>query len=386
MKRQLLSIVAATSAFAAFAQLPASTSPENKKAVLEEYTGIHCGYCPDGHQIASQIYANDPDNVVLINIHAGGFAVAANGEPDFTTYVGAQLNGQFGVNSYPSGVINRSIVSGTAMACDRSVWATACNAKKAEPAYCNVALEGWIDTVSSYDPNTGYPMRILTVNAEVYYTGSSPVNNNSLSIMLLEDSIHGYQSNYGNYNMANYNADGSYNHNHVLRAMLTPGNFGKSYNTTSAGSTYTFTTTYNIPMTYGATGKETPANIYQMHLVAFVTESYKNTINAAHGTIGFRTGVFTGVKSNNGVADNINVFPNPASGLAKVRVNTGKADHVSVSVFNQVGQLVFESASKEVSAGTNDIELNTQNWASGLYSVIVKSSEGTVAKKLNVVK
>jgi hypothetical protein len=33
------------------AQTIVSTSPENKKIVLEEYTGIHCTYCPDGHEL-----------------------------------------------------------------------------------------------------------------------------------------------------------------------------------------------------------------------------------------------------------------------------------------------------------------------------------------------
>ena len=32
---------------ATFAQTIVSTDPEDKKVVLEEYTGIHCGYCPD---------------------------------------------------------------------------------------------------------------------------------------------------------------------------------------------------------------------------------------------------------------------------------------------------------------------------------------------------
>ena len=35
-----------------------STSPENKKVVLEEFTGITCGYCPDGHAIANNIANN----------------------------------------------------------------------------------------------------------------------------------------------------------------------------------------------------------------------------------------------------------------------------------------------------------------------------------------
>ena len=39
-----------------------STLPENKKIVLEEYTGFHCGNCPAGHLLAQQIYDNNPGN------------------------------------------------------------------------------------------------------------------------------------------------------------------------------------------------------------------------------------------------------------------------------------------------------------------------------------
>jgi hypothetical protein len=43
------------------AQTIVSTSPENKKIILEEYTGIHCTYCPDGHEIAQSLKDANPD-------------------------------------------------------------------------------------------------------------------------------------------------------------------------------------------------------------------------------------------------------------------------------------------------------------------------------------
>jgi len=54
-----------------FAQTIVSTSPENKNVILEEFTGIHCGYCPDGHAIAQGIQDDNPDDVFIINIHTG---------------------------------------------------------------------------------------------------------------------------------------------------------------------------------------------------------------------------------------------------------------------------------------------------------------------------
>ena len=56
------------------AQTFVSTIAENKNVVLEEFTGISCTYCPDGHRIAKDIFNQNPNDVVLINIHTGSFA------------------------------------------------------------------------------------------------------------------------------------------------------------------------------------------------------------------------------------------------------------------------------------------------------------------------
>jgi len=43
-----------------------STSPENKKAIVEESTGIHCGYCPEGHAILNTSSAQNPGQVLVV--------------------------------------------------------------------------------------------------------------------------------------------------------------------------------------------------------------------------------------------------------------------------------------------------------------------------------
>src|SRR5690625_8045941 len=57
-----------------YGQTIVSTETQNKKAILEEFTGINCTYCPDGHAIAEQILTNNPGNAFAINIHVGGYA------------------------------------------------------------------------------------------------------------------------------------------------------------------------------------------------------------------------------------------------------------------------------------------------------------------------
>lgn len=275
-----------------FAQLPVSTAPQNKKAVIEEFTGIHCGYCPDGHFRAQNIYAADPTNVVLINIHSGSFANAATGEPDFKTTPGNAIDPMSGMNilGYPAGAVNRTnfgnattptlsqqTVTPWGMAQSRGTWTTTVPNIKSQSAYCNVALQGTIDATT----------RVLTVQAQVYYTANSPVGTNSLNIVLLEDKIPGIQSNYGSptlYYAANYNADGSYNHSHVLRNTLT-GNFGVPVSPTTMGSTYSQTFTYTIPSTMGPVGKTSQVLLGRLKLAAFVTQTQSLTINAAHGPL-----------------------------------------------------------------------------------------------------
>lgn len=262
-----------------FAQLPVGTAPQNKKAILEEFTGIHCGYCPDGHYIANVIQASDPANTVLINIHSGSFANAAVGEPDLKTAIGSAIDlmpGN-GITGYPAGTMNRSVLTGSVMAGGRGNWAAWATSVKTQTAYCNVAVQGNVNAVT----------RVLTYTAQVYYTANSPVSTNSITVMLLEDKVLGIQSNYGTplYNASNYNADGSYNHNHVLRAGLTAGNFGITIPVTTSGTTFSTTGTYTVPATYGATGKENPCLLGNIELVAFVTQTDRNTINGAYGPI-----------------------------------------------------------------------------------------------------
>jgi len=276
MKKQLLTIMAMGAMSSMFAQLPVSTAPQNKKAVLEEYTGIHCGYCPDGHKIATNIYNADPTNVFLVNVHAGGFATPSAGEPDFRTTDGTSMNSTFGITGYPTGQVNRTAYSGT-VTLSRSAWTNAVNTIKSQAAYCNVAVQSTVNAVT----------RVITVQAQVYYTANSPAGTNYLTVMLLEDKVPGPQSDYGNYNPTNWNIDGTYNHNHMLRKTLTA-SFGNPITPTTAGSTFSTTLNYTIPAIYGAGSNTNTCMLGRLEVVAFVSQtnlSAGSIINAARGPI-----------------------------------------------------------------------------------------------------
>ncbi|MDI9342449.1 MAG: Omp28-related outer membrane protein [Sediminibacterium sp.] len=603
MKKHLLTFFSAGFAVSAMAQLPASTSPQTKVAVLEEFTGINCTWCPDGHKIANQIKAANPSGkVLLVNIHTGGFANPSAGQPDYRTAEGAAIMAipGMGVTGFPMGAVNRAVFSGTAMATSRTAWTANVGTVLTQTSYVNVACQATLDV------NT----RVITVDAQAYYTANSPTSNNFLTIALLEDNVVGPQVGGASLNPTQTNPDGSYNHQHMLRKVLTP-TFGNTITTTSSGSTYNTQVSYTIPALYGAGTATNACNIGNLEIIAFVTEnsqnkiisgasgpiqftgianaldagvanlkvdnmvcagisapefkmtnfgaatltnvvvaynvnggtpqtytwtgnctsfqqktinlpninftpasnntlninvvtangvadpitsnnnvskttwpltnlianninmqmnftqdrygsestwevrdevtnalitsggpytdlaangtalqtktftvnqntcfkvkvndSYGDGINAGYGAGNYRilSGATQTVYSSNGQygpgelnymktsltaglnAESINVFsgislaPNPSNGFSKLNVDMFQNDNVSVTVFNQLGQVVYEVSAKELSAGNHTFELNTQSWADGLYNVTVKGSNGTMTKKLTVAK
>lgn len=243
-----------------FAQTIVSTTPENKKVILEEFTGVNCQFCPDGHARANALKEANPNDFFVINIHVGGYATPSGSQPDFRTPFGTAIAGQTGLTGYPSGTINRKVFSsamtpgGTAMG--RGDWAAATNQVLAQSSYVNVGTTATIDAAT----------RELTVNVEAYYTGSSPVSTNKLNVALLQNNTAGPQTGGG--------AGTNYQHQHRLIHLLT-GQWGEDITTTTSGSLVTKTYTYTIPATYNLI----PAVIGDFEIVAFLSEGNQNIIS-----------------------------------------------------------------------------------------------------------
>lgn len=242
------------------AQTIVGTDPENKNVVLEEFTGIHCVYCPEGHAIAQGIYNAHPNDVVLINIHQGSYAVPSGSEPDFRTPWGDAIAGQSGLLGYPAGTVNRHLFpgysQGSGTAQGRGTWVTTSNIILDQPSYLNIALEATIVTST----------RQLVVYAEVYYTDNSPEETNFLNIAILQNNILGPQTGGG---MGN-----NYVHKHMLRHLLT-GQWGTEITETTTGSLYTGTFIYEMPANYN----EVPLVLEDIDIVGFVTESHQEVIS-----------------------------------------------------------------------------------------------------------
>ncbi len=259
MKKFTLILIALLSmTFMSKAQQYVSTEPANRNVILEEFTGRNCGYCTDGHRIANQIMAQNPGRVWAINVHTGGYAPTSY--PNFNTTASATIISGFSVSGYPSGVVNRT----TSSALDRGQWSGQTNTQLNQASECNVA------GIARINPDT----RVATITVEVYYTGNSSYDENYLTVAMLQDSILGSQSDYGNYNPTQW-LNGQYVHMHVLRDVITP-TWGEAISPTSAGTLITKTYEYQIPEVIG---NPNGVDVVLDHIIflAWVSERYQGT-------------------------------------------------------------------------------------------------------------
>ncbi|MFZ1686221.1 MAG: Omp28-related outer membrane protein [Flavobacteriales bacterium] len=257
--KQILTLIAMSPALA-MAQSLVSTDPQLRTVLLEDFTGIHCGYCPEGHVIGDNLEDMHKDQFVFVGVHAGVFAVPSGTEPDFRTPEATAIDAHFAPSGYPNGVIDRhTFADGTSLG--RGLWDAATTEALAMSSPVNVGVE------SSFDGIT----RDLTVTVVLYYTANSPGGNDYIGVFLKESNIVGWQTDYGNGDNPNYN------HTDVLRHYLTDV-WGDEVTTTTQGTTVTRTYTWNVPIEFNIASCEVVA-----HAGEYQTEVYQAREVAADG-------------------------------------------------------------------------------------------------------
>ena len=263
MKKTLLVLVVAMMAgLTGFAQITdtiVSMTPSNRNVVLEEFTGINCGYCPDGHRIANEIKAANPGRVCVINIHQGSYAANT-----YTTSFGNALANQTGLEGYPSGTVNRHVFSGSNTILNRGQWASAASNIMGMSSPVNIAADGTLD----------WSTRTLHIRVQLYYTASQTVTSNSLNIAIIQDNVIGSQS--GMSANPDQVVGNQYNHMHMLRHLVTD-QWGETINTIAAGTLVERTYDYVIPEQLGSPNP-IDAVLEDLQFVAFVSEGHQEIL------------------------------------------------------------------------------------------------------------
>ena len=348
------------------AQQLASTEPQLKKIVIEEFTGIYCGYCPDGALKVTAILNKYPENSMSVGIHSSNQysqPSQQSGHPDFRTAYGGGLQSLSGLSGFPAAMLNRRVFdgmsqSGSSMAMNRNYWMAAADMiiGESENSPVNIGLR------STWNEST----RELFIEAEVYYTAGEP-NEDRLHIMLKEDNIIGYQGGAGGGN--------NYEHNHVLRSVPT-GNMGELISNTSQGSLFTKTYTFTVPAEW---------NILNCELMAFVTKATRTKTHTGVEIPAMNGSTATGIKDITPVELKVSVYPNPVQGASRLQFATAENADVQVEVLNLIGETVLEPFKGPVVANRNYvIDLGSDNLNAGIYFVRVQAGQTVKTLRLQV--
>ncbi len=417
-----------------FAQNYVSKEPQNKNAIIEEFTGVRCGYCPQGHDILADILETYPDRAFAVGYHPSNTSLTQPypNNPDFRR----DFPNEFFTSSYcgtgpfmPGAFVNRKIWSAGERLRSRNQWMQHTSAIIAEPSPLNVGL------TSSYDIFADE----VDMTVEVYFT-STVEEDLTINVVMSENNLIAQQASGGN----------NYVHYHVFREAFT-GQWGNTITNTTSGS-------YKV-YNYHFDNSETGYDLMECELMAFVYDTENEIVISGIGAdvgkstwvkpqAGFNAGgdtsIYVGdsvqfydgslykptswhwtfeggtpetsteenpivyyyeeglftvelVVENPAGIDTITkndyievgttgidpkevasfrVFPNPSNGIIHLQPeNMNGAD--KVSIFNISGEKV-----REVKINNNNISINMKDLPDGIYLIEMKTNIGVYSQKI----
>ncbi len=129
-----------------------SSVPAPANILIEEFTGLHCSYCPQAHTISNNLTYVAGERIHVMAVHTGSLAAPSGDEPDLRTRYGEAMYAWQGAGGMPSGNINRTVYpecSGNSYSLSRHAWAAVAKRLLADetPAPLNLYAEAHLDTL-----------------------------------------------------------------------------------------------------------------------------------------------------------------------------------------------------------------------------------------------
>lgn len=94
------------------------------------------------------------------------------------------------------------------------------------------------------------------------------------------------------------------------------------------------------------------------------------------------TSIYNDLSSNN---DLINAYPNPVADQLIIRTDLSNTSLVSVQIFDAAGRMVYTQQAEKVN-GAREWTIDTQEFAAGVHTILMRTDESQATKKIIVVK
>jgi hypothetical protein len=255
-----------------FASLP--NEDPDRNALIEDYTGHNCSFCPAAGAVAHGIHVANPSRVFIASIHSSNTTNGMSSFQDtnsasgyniaFWNPVGLELGAYFGntlVNSgffgNPAGTISRTSNAGEYFP-STGLWQSVTDGVLATPL--KVAIKAKVNYYES--PKHGF-----FLHTEVEKIDNSIANDLAMVVYIIEDSLVGPQ------NVSNvYTPD--YVHRDIMRGTLDGTAWGRTLTSSlMQNGKYYLNYSYILPDQLGPSGVLTTHNAENMHLLIYVYDS-----------------------------------------------------------------------------------------------------------------
>jgi Outer membrane protein Omp28 len=218
-----------------------------RKVLIEEFTGVSCPNCPQGAAEIANLKGIYGENLIAVSIHAGEFTdpIPNKTKQDFRTEEGTSLEIFLGTPlGYPAAVVDRRQFPGaSALQAFKAQWAGFIQQELAiEPSVS-------LNLIPKYNALTRQLFVDLTILPNKNLSGDYRV-----SLMITENHIKDAQIN-------GINLVEDYEHEHVLRDMLTPFDGAAITETLAFGVPISRNYSFTLPTNWVAEN---------CHIVAFV--------------------------------------------------------------------------------------------------------------------
>ncbi|MCR5191685.1 MAG: Omp28 family outer membrane lipoprotein [Bacteroidales bacterium] len=236
----------------------------SQRAFLEKYTGVRCNNCPTADQVIAAASSQYGDKLVVVSIHDSNTLQRPIGDspdmrcPDGDTW--SKALGVFGAGEYPMALVNRK-PSGNGWERFNPVGGVSTQIDEALAAAPSVALSLSADRVDA------------NIDIDVYIEYLSTLSGKqTVTLLLIEDGIIATQK------MPNHSDSAGYQHNHILRDVITD-LWGADIDANGQAGTCR-----KARFSYTATNQEW--NLDRCHIIALVSDKEsKKVYNSAQCSI-----------------------------------------------------------------------------------------------------
>lgn len=332
-----------------------------RKMLVEEATGTWCIWCPRGAVNMAKMRKNYPGEFIGIAVH--------NNDPMVNTDYDDGLTSLDGFGGFPSVIINRERIEDPA---DMESILKSDVRKDVAPAIVEMSskLNG----------------RTLTIDATVKFNASFKGETLKLIGVLIEDEVTGTGADYDQANIYANNANGVMGgyeklpnpvpanqmvYNEVARDLLY-GFEGKDINAgadIAAGDEISYLFDHEVSADY---------DVNKVTMILMVADGTGVIIGADEAQASP-----TSTNEINLVAEDITLFPNPATDASYLSISLKESNDVSVQIFNQIGQVIAAKNYGKLT-GKQVLPINSQDFNAGMYLVKLSIGGHSTTQKLIV--